>query len=75
MFVQFPHHGKLTWSREDLRGTHRAHCLCYNCAGFKPGTALNCPIAQMLFQFDVEHEVVTPVYECAQFIPTSETQS
>lgn len=30
-FVKYNHHGKEVWVREDLKGTHREHCLCFNC--------------------------------------------
>lgn len=49
-------------------GKHRDHCLCYSCALFNPDFRnLNCPIANKLFAICVEHNVVTPVWECHDF--------
>jgi hypothetical protein len=64
---QYEHHGTLVWVREDLQGQHRAHCLCWACAKLRPGQAENCPIAQGLYEFDVAHNLVTPVFECPAF--------
>ena len=66
-FEQYEHHGELVWVRSDLRGTHRQNCLCYSCALFQPGQPGNCEIAQELYQLDVKHGLVTPVYECPVF--------
>ena len=66
-FEQYKHHGTTTWVRKSLRGTHRDVCLCYDCKQFNPDPVFNCPIAQKLFEFCVEHNTVTPVYECAVF--------
>lgn len=48
----------------EVAGKHREHCLCYRCRHFKPGQPDNCPIAQAIYETCVEHNVVTPVYEC-----------
>lgn len=66
-FEQYTHHDKVVWVRSDLRGTHRANCLCYSCAAFKPDEKDNCRIAQMLYKLDVAFDLVTPVYECPVF--------
>lgn len=67
-YEQYEHHGTNVWVRSDLKGTHRDNCLCFApCAKFKPGEPDNCPIAQRLFELDVEHGLVTPVYECPEF--------
>ena len=65
--VQYIHHGRLVSVYEYLKGKHRDHCLCYSCAKFQPGCENNCPIAQKLYQFDVKHDLVTPVWECPQY--------
>ena len=69
MYSQYEHHGNMVWVRDDLKGTHRESCLCFApCQNFKPGTADNCVIAQRLYELDVEFGLVTPVYECPEFV-------
>lgn len=67
-YEQYEHHGKNVFVHADLKGRHREHCLCYDCDLFKPGTPQNCHIAQSLYDFDKEHGVTTPVWECPVFI-------
>ena len=66
--IRYEHHGRSMAVIEDHKGTHREHCLCYECANFAPGTEDNCPIAQSLFEFDVKNGVTTPVFECAEHV-------
>jgi hypothetical protein len=71
-FEQYEHeysNGKkcLVWVRKCLKGKHRSHCLCHACAKFRPGQATHCKIAAANFKLCVEHNVVTPVYECPEF--------
>ncbi len=66
-YVQYEHHGALVSVREDLKGKHREYCLCWSCANFKPGEESNCPRAKQLYQFCVENDMVTPVWECPAF--------
>ena len=65
--IRYSHHGKVVSVYEHLKGKHRDHCLCYSCAKFHPGCDDNCPTAQKLYQFDVEYDLVTPVWECPQY--------
>lgn len=66
--VSYQHHGARVWVRERLRGTHRAHCLCFaHCVHFKPGQPDNCALAQELYEFDVRNEMTTPVWECPKY--------
>ena len=68
-FEKYKHHGKVyVWVRSDLKGEHRNHCLCFDCSRFHPGSEGNCPVAQRLFYFCVENDVVTPVWECPKFV-------
>ena len=66
-FIRYEHHGIPMAVRRDLVGQHRAHCLCYSCEAFVPGSALNCPVAKKLYALCVDHSVVTPVWECHDF--------
>lgn len=66
-FIKYEHHGKDVFVREDLKGRHKEHCLCYSCAHFIPDTEHNCPAAQQLFEYDVLFKMTTPVWECPIF--------
>ena len=68
-YEQYEHYGKLVWVREDLRGKHREHCLCWDCAKFKPNPneGDNCPLAQENYEMCVRHNMVLPVWECPEF--------
>jgi hypothetical protein len=66
MFIVYEHHKRKVWVRKDLKGTHREHCLCYSCQRFPASE--KCPIAQALYEFDVQHGLTTPVYECPNFL-------
>jgi hypothetical protein len=70
MYTQYIHHGKEVWVREDLKGTNRDVCMCYDCTKFKlinQDGESSCPIAKRVFDNCVELSVVTPVYECPAF--------
>lgn len=74
-YIRYVHHGADVAVREDLKGTHREHCLCYACKKFVPfvppvagePTRLNCPIALDTFMNCAKHNIVTPVFECPEF--------
>jgi len=80
-FVQYVHHNreKPVWVRKDLKGKHREHCLCFQCAYFFPDTDHNCHIAAQLFGLCVKEELVAPVWECPCFesgqLPPQEPES
>ena len=65
---RYVHHGREVAVDSDLKGKHRSHCLCFICDRFNPGASDNCPIAQKLYGLCVEHNLVTPVYECPDFV-------
>ena len=64
--VKYEHHGMTMAVKEGLKGTHREHCLCFECGRFKPSQTGNCPLAERLFELDQAHGMVTPVFECSQ---------
>jgi len=63
----YKHHEKEVAVRSDLKGKHWDYCLCRECIHFAPNTEDNCPIAQQLYRFCVDHNLVTPVWECPKF--------
>jgi len=68
-FVLYEHHGKEVWVRRVLQGKHASHCLCYNCKLFTPKDRdTNCHIANALYALNVLADIVTPVWECPEFI-------
>ena len=65
---QYEHHGTKVTVNSELKGKHAEHCLCYaNCKYFKPNTKDNCELAQELYEYDVKHGMVTPVWECPKY--------
>ncbi len=67
-YMQYEHHEKEVWVREDLKGKHRDMCLCYGCTKFESEAhGNNCPIATILYSMCVENNLVTPVFECPDF--------
>ena len=74
-YIKYKHHGIDVSVREDLKGKHREHCLCWSCARFMPipggGREVNCPIANLLFAVDVQCNITTPVWECKKFVEKS----
>jgi hypothetical protein len=66
--VKYEHHGSEVSVREDLKGKHREHCLCFSCSKFTPeNREENCPIANQVFDTCVKYDLVTPVWECPEF--------
>jgi hypothetical protein len=62
------HHKNYVYVREDLKGRHRGHCLCWRCGSFFPDDReKNCKIANMVFALDRALKLVTPVWECPDF--------
>lgn len=67
--VEYLHHGKKVYVDADLKGKHRSHCLCFRCAKFHPeDEENNCNTANLVFAIDVAFGIVTPVWECPEFL-------
>ena len=66
--VKFDHHGAEVSAMEHLKGKHREHCLCFQCDKFKFNREENCKIANLLFSIDLQCEITTPVFYCAEFV-------
>ena len=68
MIEKYIHHGVEVSVISEVKGTHRKRCLCHqNCKFFKPNSPDNCPIAQSLYSLCINHNLVTPVFECGRF--------
>lgn len=68
VIIAYTHHGHKVFVRKDLKGKHKNFCLCELCKKFVPeNKSKNCKIANVLYQFDVRHSLVTPVWECPVF--------
>lgn len=65
---RYVHHGKEVAVDSELKGKHRTHCLCFVCDKFDPESPNHCPIAKKVFDTCVEFNLVTPVYECPDFV-------
>ena len=71
-FVQYGHHGVQVWVREDLKGKHLDHCLCWSCSKFDLSDQdASCNIANALEALCECFALQAPVYECPQFDATS----
>ena len=68
MIEKYEHHGKEVSVQSELKGLHREHCLCFQCDRFKIGQENNCSIAKQLYHLCVTFNLVTPVYECPEFV-------
>ena len=68
-FEVYKYHNRIVSVREDLKGRHREHCLCYSCQRFdSERRARNCDISNKVFDLCAEEELVLPVWECPLFI-------
>lgn len=68
-YEKYNHHGSDVFVRKDLKGKHREYCLCFSCANLNiENKKKNCPISNALFDNCVKFNVVTPVFECPNFI-------
>ena len=74
--IKYNHHGNDVFVLKDDVGNHRDHCLCWICGKFYPEPEvpvktpnMNCPQARMLYLLCVLFKMVTPVWECANWIP------
>lgn len=69
MYEEYLHHEKKVIVRTDLKGKHREYCLCYECKNFMPDDYdKNCSIANLVFSVCVLNNIVTPVWECPNFL-------
>ena len=67
--IKYVHYGKEVFVQADLKGKHKEHCLCWKCGAFNPeDREKNCPIATLLFSCCVLLNIVTPVWECPNFM-------
>ena len=72
LIAYYSHHGRTVAVKEELKGRHREHCLCFSgCKFFKPGQPDHCEIAQATYENCVKFGTTTPMWECPKFVPTS----
>lgn len=73
--VRYKHHGKFVYTEQLLKGTHKAHCLCFRCGRFKPEDRWkNCDTANLLYAICVKFNLTTPVFECPDWIAIPEVK-
>ena len=73
MIITKLHHGFTVYVDTKNNNSHRQNCLCYKCSRFHPNEDKNCKIAQLLYDVNRLHGLVTPVYECPEFQCEHET--
>jgi len=62
------HHDAWVFVKEELEGRSWDFCLCAICANLTPEDVLhNCQIANALYRFCVENNLVAPIFECPVF--------
>ena len=68
--IRYKHHSNTYVAvMKKNKGKHRQSCLCYSCRLFHPkGPKTNCGLAQLLFSICCIYDIVTPVWECPNFI-------
>lgn len=69
--IKYNHHGNEVFVLNGKEGKHRDHCLCWCCGKFysePEDMHQNCPIAKLLFSICVLLKLVTPVWECPNWI-------
>lgn len=72
---RYNHYGVMVNVRSDLKGKHKDYCLCYrNCQKFKPSGNENCKIAQTVFETCVKFGIVTPMWECPEYVENINTE-
>jgi hypothetical protein len=68
-YEQYEHHGNTVWVCKKLKGKHRDMCLCHSCEKLNVSDRQkNCKIASELFNICITHKLVTPVFECPEFV-------
>jgi len=69
--VKYNHHGTDVSVMENLKGKHREHCLCFQCAKFNTNDPENkCPHADRLYNELKDEDnaiLVAPVWECSEY--------
>lgn len=66
--IRYQHHNWSVAVDEDLKGTHRKHCLCFRCGRFAPNQAHNCPTEQALYRLCEQYGLTTSVFECPTYL-------
>ncbi len=69
-FLAYHHHGKMCWTREDMKGKHWDYMVCPDCIDFEiqDGDANKCPISAEVHELCLRHHLVLSVWECPKFI-------
>lgn len=68
-YIRYFHHGRRVVVREDLKEFHRDFCMCFDCGLFCPeNREANCLKANRLYKLCVSENMVTPVFECPDFV-------
>lgn len=67
MLERYEHHGREVHVISEVKGMHRAHCLCYLCGKYKGHGPYNCIISNRIYETCRDFGVVTPIYECPEF--------
>jgi len=62
-------HGADVWVNQTTDALRRVHCICLDCALFKPGTPEHCAKAKRAYRFAVEENMAFMVTACPVWKP------
>ena len=66
--IKYDHHGKEVYVREELKGKHRDHCLCFICDNFNMDNKdKKCKVADMIYHICIHYNLTLPVWECPDY--------
>ena len=69
IYTKYKHHGNTVWVRENLKGKHWDYCLCAKCMWLNTeDRKKNCHIAEAVYALCLAGKLVTPVWECPNFV-------
>jgi len=67
-FIEYLHHGKKTWTRQDMKDNHWDYMICPDCVDFEiKKEHNNCSISSEVHKLCVKHHLVLSVWECPKF--------
>jgi hypothetical protein len=68
-FIEYLHHGKMCWTREDMKDKHWNYMICPDCIDFEiqKGDNNRCYISAEVHELCLKYNLVLSVWECPIF--------
>jgi hypothetical protein len=67
-YIKYIHDKREVWVKLENVTLHDDFCICHECEGYSPGHDTHCPIAQEVSELNKKYGLVTPVWECPDFV-------